>query len=69
MFVLSFCSIDPQHFGNNSCQRICIAYEEHTYVICMSNKKVYVVKRRNRSQEQTDGPATVDAVESINVLA
>lgn len=46
-------SVDSKYFQNNSCQRICIAYEEHSYVICMSNKKVYVVKKRNPAAQQT----------------
>ncbi len=45
-----FYSIDPEQFDNNSFQRISIAFEDHSYVICLSNKKVYVVKKRNPQQ-------------------
>lgn len=40
-------SVDPEVFKKRSCQKISIAYEEHSYTICMSNKRIYVVKRRN----------------------
>ncbi|XP_058461987.1 ragulator complex protein LAMTOR4 homolog [Malaya genurostris] len=40
-------SVDPSVFKNRSCKKISIVYEEHSYTICLSNKKVYVVKRRN----------------------
>ncbi|XP_058831823.1 ragulator complex protein LAMTOR4 homolog [Topomyia yanbarensis] len=42
-------SVDPAVFKKRSCKKISIAYEEHSYTICLSNKKVYVVKRRNGS--------------------
>lgn len=65
-------SVDAQHFASNACQRICIAYEEHSYVICLSNKKVYVVKKKHPASSghpgNLGGP-TVDPVEPINVLA
>ncbi|KAJ6642476.1 Ragulator complex protein LAMTOR4 like [Pseudolycoriella hygida] len=32
-------NIDPLHFENNSFQRISIAFEDHSYIICLSNKK------------------------------
>ncbi|XP_055534191.1 ragulator complex protein LAMTOR4 homolog [Wyeomyia smithii] len=42
-------SVDPAVFKKRSCQKMSIAYEEHSYTICLSNKKIYVVKRRNPS--------------------
>lgn len=64
--------VDSQHFASNSCQRICIAYEEHSYVICMSNKKVYVVKKKHPASSSGHSSlvgATVEPVDSSNVLA
>lgn len=40
-------SVDPAVFKQRSCKKISIVYEEHSYTICLSNKKIYVVKRRN----------------------
>ncbi|XP_030380091.1 ragulator complex protein LAMTOR4 homolog [Scaptodrosophila lebanonensis] len=37
-------SIDENFMPNSSCERITIDYEEHSYSICLSNKRIYVVK-------------------------
>jgi len=29
---------------NSSCERITIDYEHHSYTICMSNRRIYIVK-------------------------
>jgi len=29
---------------NSSCERITIDYEQHYYSICMSNRRIYIVK-------------------------
>lgn len=34
---------------NNGCERISIVYEDHSYNICMSNRRIYIVKLRNGS--------------------
>lgn len=40
------CSVDPVAFGpNENFKKISITYDDHWYVICMSNKKIYVIKR------------------------
>lgn len=39
-------SIDPKVFKKNGCKRISIVYDDFSYTICLSNKKIYVVKRR-----------------------
>lgn len=39
-------SVDPQAFPAHSAQKISIDFEEFNYTICLSNKKLYVVKRR-----------------------
>ncbi|XP_021699205.1 ragulator complex protein LAMTOR4 homolog [Aedes aegypti] len=44
-------SVDPAVFKKRSCKKISIVYEEHSYTICLSNKKIYVVKRRNGSHQ------------------
>ncbi|XP_055608749.1 ragulator complex protein LAMTOR4 homolog [Uranotaenia lowii] len=40
-------SADPAVFQKRSFKKISIVFEEHSYTICLSNKRVYVVKRRN----------------------
>lgn len=37
---------------NSSCERITIDYEQHSYSICMSNRRIYIVKR-SKSQNGT----------------
>ncbi|XP_055707864.1 ragulator complex protein LAMTOR4 homolog [Phlebotomus papatasi] len=39
-------NIDPKVFKKNGCKRISIVYDDFSYTICLSNKKIYVVKRR-----------------------
>lgn len=34
---------------NSSCDRISIVFEDHSYNICMSNRRIYIVKLRNGS--------------------
>jgi len=53
-------SIDPNHFNKNDCQKISIVYEEHSYIICLSNKKVYVVKRLNHYQQRNNANILVN---------
>ncbi|CAL1682948.1 unnamed protein product [Lasius platythorax] len=39
--------VDPKAFPlNNAFEKISINYKDHCYVICLSNKKIYVVKRK-----------------------
>ncbi|KPI95572.1 PREDICTED: ragulator complex protein LAMTOR4 homolog [Papilio xuthus] len=39
-------TVDPLAFGpNENFKKISITYDDHWYVICMSNKKIYVIKR------------------------
>ncbi|CAG4971771.1 unnamed protein product [Colias eurytheme] len=39
-------SVDPIAFGpNEPFKKISIAYEDHWFAICLSNKKIHVVKR------------------------
>ncbi|XP_073837844.1 late endosomal/lysosomal adaptor, MAPK and MTOR activator 4 [Musca autumnalis] len=42
-------SVDENFMPNSSCERISIVYEDHSYNICMSNRKIYIVKLRNGS--------------------
>ncbi|KAH8234717.1 hypothetical protein KR032_002295 [Drosophila birchii] len=37
-------SIDESFMANSSCERITIDYEEYYYSICMSNRRIYIVK-------------------------
>lgn len=50
-FLLRF-SIDESFMPNSSCERITIDYEQHSYSICMSNRRIYIVKR-SKSQNGT----------------
>lgn len=40
-------TVDPAVFPRHGCQKIAISFEEFTYTVCQSNKKIYVVKRSN----------------------
>ena len=40
---------------NSSCERISIVYEDHSYNICMSNRRIYIVKLRNGSAAARGG--------------
>ncbi|KAL7733640.1 hypothetical protein ACLKA6_005091 [Drosophila palustris] len=37
-------SIDESFMPNSSCERITIDYEHHSYTICMSNRRIFIVK-------------------------
>ncbi|GAB0096921.1 Ragulator complex protein LAMTOR4 homolog [Sergentomyia squamirostris] len=39
-------NIDSKVFQKNSCRRISLVYDDFSYTVCLSNKKIYVVKRR-----------------------
>ncbi|ETN60458.1 hypothetical protein AND_007946 [Anopheles darlingi] len=39
-------TVDPAVFKPRSCRTISIVYPEHSYTICLSNKRIYVVKKR-----------------------
>lgn len=39
-------TVDPAVFPPHSAQKISIDFEEFNYTVCLSNKKIYVVKRR-----------------------
>uniref|UniRef100_A0A336K187 Late endosomal/lysosomal adaptor and MAPK and MTOR activator 4 n=1 Tax=Culicoides sonorensis TaxID=179676 RepID=A0A336K187_CULSO len=38
-------TVDPAVFPKHGCQKIAIVFDEFSYTICQSNKKIYVVKR------------------------
>ncbi|XP_011313100.1 ragulator complex protein LAMTOR4 isoform X1 [Fopius arisanus] len=41
--------IDPNTLvGNETFNKISIVYPNHCYVICLSNKKIHVLKKKNR---------------------
>lgn len=44
-FFLRF-RVDPVAFGSNEqFKKISITYDDHWFAICLSNKKIYVIKR------------------------
>lgn len=54
---------------NSSCERISIVYEDHSYNICMSNRRIYVVKLRNGSANSRMGGLGVSSNSSVYVDA
>ena len=47
--------VDPVAFpGDKGFKKISINYEDHSYIVCLSNKKVYIVKRRTSPQPPVD---------------
>ncbi|XP_055376699.1 ragulator complex protein LAMTOR4 homolog [Condylostylus longicornis] len=40
-------SVDEEFMPENGCERISIVYDDHSYTICMSNRKIIVVKRKH----------------------
>ncbi|XP_017128007.1 ragulator complex protein LAMTOR4 homolog [Drosophila elegans] len=54
-------SIDESFMPNSSCERITIDYEQHYYSICMSNRRIYIVKI---SKSQNGGAATTTTTTS-----
>ncbi|KAE8747274.1 hypothetical protein FOCC_FOCC005918 [Frankliniella occidentalis] len=51
--------VDPVAFpGDKGFKKITVNYENHAYIICLSNKKVYVVKRRTHPQAPLDADLT-----------
>lgn len=39
--------IDPQAFPSNEAfDKISITYPDHCYIVCLSNKKIHVIKKR-----------------------
>jgi len=47
---------------NSSCERITIDYEHHSYTICMSNRRIYIVKL-----SKTHNGATTSSSSSTSV--
>ncbi|XP_020295099.1 ragulator complex protein LAMTOR4 [Pseudomyrmex gracilis] len=47
-------NVDPKAFSSHeSFDKISIKYKDHCYVICLSNKKIHVVKRKLPQQTTT----------------
>ena len=39
--------IDPKAFSSNEgFEKISITYDDHCYIICLSNKKIHVIKKK-----------------------
>lgn len=46
LIILFLSRVDPLAFGpNEQFKKISITYDDHWFVICLSNKKIYIVKR------------------------
>ncbi|SPP85247.1 ragulator complex protein LAMTOR4 homolog [Drosophila guanche] len=56
-------SIDEDFMPNSSCERITIDYGQHYYSICMSNRRIYVVKL---SKTHTQNGATSSSSSSTS---
>ncbi|XP_058067055.1 ragulator complex protein LAMTOR4 homolog [Anopheles bellator] len=59
-------SVDPALFKPHSCRKISIVYPEHSYTICLSNKRVYVIKKRNRGDANSNSG---NEPEGLSILA
>lgn len=68
VFLRFFCSVDEKSLLNSDCQRMSIVFENHSYTICLSNKKIYVAKRaiRNVNSQQTSPTAAAISVQPEN---
>lgn len=51
--------IDPNVFPKNSCRKISIVYEKTSFEVCLSNRKIYVYKKKY-NQEQASSSNLVD---------
>lgn len=60
-FNLHF-SADENTLPKNDCQRISVVFENHSYVICLSNKKIFVVKRAIRGINNTQSSPSTQTV-------
>lgn len=61
-------SVDLNFMEKNGCERISIVYDDHSYTICMSNKKLYVIKRRHMNSSQSSSPDYLSS-SSMNLLS
>ncbi|KAH8317195.1 ragulator complex protein LAMTOR4 homolog [Drosophila bipectinata] len=57
-------SIDEPFMPNSSCERITIDYEQHYYSICMSNRRIYIVKI-SKSQNGTTTTTSSSSSNSV----
>uniref|UniRef100_A0A182VJI0 Late endosomal/lysosomal adaptor and MAPK and MTOR activator 4 n=2 Tax=Anopheles merus TaxID=30066 RepID=A0A182VJI0_ANOME len=53
-------SVDPAVFSARSCRKVSIVFADHSYTICLSNKRIYVVKKRNRPDANATGTLESD---------
>lgn len=58
--ILYSFSVDIKQFDKSDCQKVSIVFDEFSYTICLSNKKIYIVKRLNRSQRRSSSIQTPD---------
>uniref|UniRef100_A0A182N7S1 Late endosomal/lysosomal adaptor and MAPK and MTOR activator 4 n=1 Tax=Anopheles dirus TaxID=7168 RepID=A0A182N7S1_9DIPT len=58
-------SVDPAIFNARSCRKMSIVFTEHSYTICLSNKRIYVVKKRNRSDANANSGGSESDSHSI----
>lgn len=51
-----YCSINPEAFPEeDGFKRISLTYSDHCFIICLSNKKIHVVKKALKQQHSTAG--------------
>ncbi|TMW52195.1 hypothetical protein DOY81_002754 [Sarcophaga bullata] len=60
-------SVDENFMPNSSCERISIVYEDHSYNICMSNRRIYIVKLRSGSAAARGGAGMGSTATAGNV--
>lgn len=60
--------MDDSTLPKNDCQRISIIFENHSYTVCLSSKKIYVVKRAVHGvTSQQASPSTSVAFQPENI--
>ncbi|XP_037928456.1 ragulator complex protein LAMTOR4 homolog [Teleopsis dalmanni] len=62
-------SIDENFIPKNSCDSICINYEDHWYNICMSNRRIFVTKLREEGSSNGSSVHVNTDTSSTTILA
>lgn len=53
--------IDPKAFSSNEgFEKISIVYDDHCYIICLSNKKIHVIKKKLSSATASTSQHLID---------
>ncbi|XP_055910078.1 ragulator complex protein LAMTOR4 homolog [Eupeodes corollae] len=58
-------TIDENFMAKSSCEKISIIYEDHSYTMCMSNRKIYVIKQKHTTSSSGFSDLSADVGNSI----